>query len=70
MKKYYTGFTGNGKQRLKACVWESWMRRGAFLVEGAIALFLLVAISFVLLEASLNILKPRSYVMQQNMTDA
>lgn len=46
------------------------IRRGGFLVEGAIALFLLVVISLVLLESSLNILKPRSYAMMQNMTDA
>lgn len=45
-------------------------RRGGFLVEGTIAVFLLVVIAFALLESSLNILRPRSYVMQQNMTDA
>lgn len=45
-------------------------RRGSFLVEASIALFLLVAIAFVLVEASLNMLQPRSWVMKQNLADA
>jgi len=66
MNRYRVNTSIGEAQRRKRVI----MPRGGFLVEGAIALFLLVAISLVLLESSLNILKPRSYAIQQNMTDA
>lgn len=45
-------------------------RRGSFLLESAISLFLLVSISVVLLNSSFNILKPRNWTMKQNLVDA
>jgi hypothetical protein len=45
-------------------------RKGTFLVEASISLFILVAIAIVLADASLNILQPRSWVMRQNLVDA
>lgn len=45
-------------------------RKGTFLVEASISLFILVAIAIVLVNASLNILQPRSWVMKQNLVDA
>ena len=45
-------------------------RRGSFLVETTISLFVLVAIAIVLMNASFNILKPRSWTMKTNLVDA
>jgi hypothetical protein len=45
-------------------------RKGTFLVEASISLFILVAIAIVLADASLNILRPRSWTMKQNLADA
>lgn len=45
-------------------------RKGSFLVEGTIALFLLVSIAFALLQSTMAILKPRTYTIYQNMADA
>lgn len=44
--------------------------RGSFLVESTISLFLLVAISVVLVTSSMNILRPRNWTMKQNLVDA
>ncbi|MFC5051631.1 hypothetical protein ACFPK9_13580 [Rubritalea spongiae] len=45
-------------------------RKGSFLIEASVSLFILVAIAIVLANASLNILQPRSWVMKQNLADA
>lgn len=45
-------------------------RKGIFLIEGTVALVLLVSISFVLLDASMNILTPRIHTMKQNLSDS
>ena len=44
--------------------------RGSFLIETTISLFVLVAIAIVLLDASFNILKPRTWTMKTNLVDA
>lgn len=44
--------------------------RGSFLIESTVSLFLLVVISLVLVDASFNILAPRTWTMQQNLVDA
>lgn len=44
--------------------------KGSFLVETSISLFVLVAIAVVLVDSSINILQPRSWVMKQNLADA
>ncbi|MFC4991146.1 hypothetical protein [Rubritalea tangerina] len=45
-------------------------RRGGFLIESSVSLFVLVAVAIVLLNASFNIVKPRNWVMRQNLVDA
>lgn len=45
-------------------------RKGSFLIEASVSLFLLIAVSLVLLNGSFNILKPRVWTMQQNLVDA
>lgn len=45
-------------------------RRGSFLVETTISLFVLVAIAIVLMDASFNILRPRTWTMKTNLVDA
>lgn len=45
-------------------------RRGSFLIETTISLFVLVAIAIVLVNASFNILKPRTWTMKTNLVDA
>ena len=45
-------------------------QRGSFLIETTISLFVLVAIAIVLLDASFNILKPRTWTMKTNLVDA
>ncbi|MGJ8673209.1 hypothetical protein [Rubritalea sp.] len=45
-------------------------RKGSFLVEASVSLFILVSIAIVLVNASFNILQPRSWVMKQNLADA
>jgi len=45
-------------------------RRGSFLIETSISIFLLSAIAIVLLDASFNILKPRVWTMKTNLVDA
>ncbi|GAA5497455.1 hypothetical protein Rhal01_03651 [Rubritalea halochordaticola] len=45
-------------------------RKGDFLIEGTIALFLLVSLAFLLLQSSLTILRPRSETIAHNMADA
>ncbi len=44
--------------------------RGSFLIETTISLFVLVAVAIVLLDGSMNILKPRVWVMKTNLVDA
>lgn len=44
--------------------------RGSFLIETTISLFVLVAIAIVLVDASFNILKPRTWTMKTNLVDA
>lgn len=46
------------------------LRKGSLLIEGSLALSLIVAISLILLDASINVLKPRVYTIHQNMSDA
>lgn len=45
-------------------------RRGSFLIETTVSLFVLVAISIVLMSASFNILQPRTWTMKTNLVDA
>lgn len=52
------------------CAGRKSQRRGSLLIEGTAALALLVGISLVLMNASINVLKPRLYTIHQNMSDA
>lgn len=65
MKKRITR-TGSAGIHFQRCT----PRRGSFLIEGTLALSLIVAISLILLDTSINVLKPRIYTIHQNMTDA
>lgn len=69
MNKLLVKPTLYGKHTAKA-IPRARMRRGSFLVESSVSLFLLVVISLVLVDASINILKPRNWVMRQNLVDA
>ncbi len=45
-------------------------RAGSFLVEGTVALSLLVAIAIILLSLSIDVITPRVWVIRQNLADA
>ncbi|SHJ72469.1 hypothetical protein SAMN02745181_2445 [Rubritalea squalenifaciens DSM 18772] len=70
MKRYTQNPTNRGQRKdlLGRALLRK--RKGDFLVEGTIALFVLVSLMLVMLQGSLTIVKPRAQTIGHNMADA